>query len=94
MCFCGSSLSGFALPPLIVLSLGAGIIEILDKSFTIAERTEEYKMTYKFYKQLHLLYKAQKINQDEVYIRESEFVANLKYLPREKYLKDVKLNGY
>ena len=92
--FCTSGLSGFALPPLTVLSLGAGIIEILDRSYSTAERIEEYKMAYKFYKQMLLLYKGNKLTEEEINMREYEFIANLKYLPREKYLKEMKLNGY
>lgn len=91
--FSASGLSSLALPPLVCLSLGAGVIEILDKRLKISERIEEYKLIYKFYRQLLHLYKADKINEKEVNIREEEFVSNFNYFPREKYLEKVHLNG-
>jgi hypothetical protein len=65
-------LSSLALPPLVCLSLGAGVIEILDKRSKISERIEEYKLIYKFYRQLLHLYKANKINEKEINLREGE----------------------
>jgi hypothetical protein len=50
--FSASGLSSLALPPLVCLSLGAVVIEILDKRLKISERIEEYKLIYKFYRQL------------------------------------------
>jgi hypothetical protein len=91
--FSASGLSSLALPPLVCLSLGARVIEILDKRLKISERIEEYKLIYKFYRQLLHLYKADKINEKEINIREEEFVSNFNYFPREKYLKKVHLNG-
>jgi hypothetical protein len=91
--FSASGLSSLALPPLVCLSLGAGVIEILDKRLKISERIEEYKLIYKFYRQLLHLYKADKINEKEINIREEEFVSNFNYFPREKYLEKVHLNG-
>jgi hypothetical protein len=91
--FSASGLSSLALPPLVCLSLGAGVIEILDKRLKISERIEEYKLTYKFYRQLLHLYKADKINEKEINLREEEFVSNFNYFPREKYLEKVHLNG-
>jgi hypothetical protein len=76
-----------ALPPLDCLSLGAVVIEILDKRLKISERIEEYKLIYKFYRQLLHLYKADKINEKEVNLREEEFVSNFNYFPKEKYLE-------
>jgi hypothetical protein len=87
--FSASGLSSLALPPLVCLSLGAGVIEILDKRLKI----EEYKLIEKFYRQLLHLYKADKINEKEINIREEEFVSNFNYFPREKYLEKVHLNG-
>jgi hypothetical protein len=89
--FSASGLSSLALPPLVCLSLGAGVIEILDKRLKISERIEEYKLIYKFYRQLLHLYKADKIN--DINLREEEFVSNFNYFPREKYLEKVHLNG-
>jgi hypothetical protein len=93
--FSASGLSSLALPPLVCLSLGAGVIEILDKRLKISERIEEYtrKLIYKFYRQLLHLYKANKINEKEINLREEEFVSNFNYFAREKYLKKVHLNG-
>jgi hypothetical protein len=91
--FSASGLSSLALPPLVCLSLGAGVIEILDKRLKISERIEEYKLIYKFYRQLLHLYKVDKINEKEINLREEEFVSNFNYFPREKYLEKVHLNG-
>jgi hypothetical protein len=91
--FSASGLSSLALPPLVCLSLGAGVIEILDKRLKISERIEEYKLIYKFYRHLLHLYKADKINEKEINLREEEFVSNFNYFPREKYLEKVHLNG-
>jgi hypothetical protein len=91
--FSASGLSSLALPPQVCLSLGSGVIEILDKRLKISERIEEYKLIYKFYRQLLHLYKADKINEKEINIREEEFVSNFNYFPREKYLEKVHLNG-
>jgi hypothetical protein len=91
--FSASGLSSLALPPLVCLSLGAGVTEILDKRLKISERIEEYKLIYKFYRQLLHLYKADKINEKEINLREEEFVSNFNYFPREKYLEKVRLNG-
>jgi hypothetical protein len=91
--FSASGLSSLALPPLVCLSLGAGVIEILDKRLKISERIEEYKFIYKFYRQLLHLHKADKINEKEINLREEEFVSNFNYFPREKYPEKVHLNG-
>jgi hypothetical protein len=93
--FSASGLSSLALPPRVCLSLGSGVIEILDKRLKISERIEEYtrKLIYKFYRQLLHLYKANKINEKEINLREEEFVSNFNYFPREKYLEKVHLNG-
>jgi hypothetical protein len=40
-----------------------------------------------------VLYKADKINEKEINLREEEFVSNFNYFPREKYLEKVRLNG-
>lgn len=92
--FSASGLSAFAFIPLAALSLGAGVFEVIDKSLNISERKEEYKQTYKFYKQLLNLIKANSISEQEAYIREKDFINNLKYFPLEKYVKQTQLNGY
>ena len=80
--------------PLAALSLSAGIVEVIDKAMNIVERQEEYKQSYKFYKQLLNSYKSKAITEEEVYKREEDFIKNLVYLPREKYIKQTLLNGY
>lgn len=92
--FSTSSLSAFALLPLASLSIAAGLVEIVDKSLQIAERKEEYKHAYKFYKTLVNSLKAGTLTEAEVLEREQEFVRDLKYFPMEKYLKKKGLNGY
>lgn len=89
-----SGLSAFAFIPLASLSLSAGIVEVIEKSLNILERKEEYKQCYNFYKQQLNLLKAKKISEEEVYVREQDFINNLVYFPIEKYVKKVQLNGY
>lgn len=88
------SLSGYYYFPLTLLSLGGGGLEILEKSLNISERTEEYKHAYKFYRQFLHFYKAKKLTESEINLREHDFVSTLHFFPREKYLKMVQLNGY
>lgn len=92
--FSTSSLTAFALLPLASLSIGAGIIEIVDKTLHIAERKEEYHYAYKFYKTLLNSLKAKVITEEDALIKEQDFVRDLKYFPMEKYLKKKCLNGY
>ncbi|GBN14802.1 hypothetical protein AVEN_109795-1 [Araneus ventricosus] len=87
-------LSAFVMVPLAALSLSAGIVEVIDKALNIVERKEEYKQSYKFYKQLLNLFKSNALSEEEVYKREQDFINNLVYLPREKYMKQTLLNGY
>ena len=87
-------LSAFVLVPLAALSLSVGIVEVIDKALNIMERKEEYKQSYKFYKQLLNSYKSNTLSEEEVYKREEDYIHNLVYLPREKYMKQTLLNGY
>lgn len=87
-------LSAFVMIPLGALSLSAGIVEVIDKALNLLERKEEYKQSYKFYKQLLNSYKSRALTEEEVYMREEDFIKNLVYLPREKYMKQTQLNGY
>ncbi|GBO36549.1 hypothetical protein AVEN_166994-1 [Araneus ventricosus] len=87
-------LSAFVMVPLAALSLSAGIVEVIDKALNIVERKEEYKQSYKFYKQLLNSFKSNALSEEEVYRREEDFINNLVYLPREKYMKQTQLNGY
>lgn len=92
--FCASGFSAFALPPMAVLTLGAALIEGLDKQLKISSRTHEYKLVYTFYKHLLNLYKANEINEHDIKISEDKFLVNLNFFPREKYMKQMGLNGY
>lgn len=87
-------LSAFVMVPLAALSLSVGIVEVIEKALNIVERKEEYKQSYKFYKQLLNSYKSNAITEEEVYKREEDFINNLVHLPREKYMKQTQLNGY
>lgn len=87
-------LSAFVMVPLAALSLSVGIVEVIDKALNIVERKEEYKQSYKFYKQLLNSHKSNAITEEEVYKREEDFISNLVHLPREKYMKQTELNGY
>lgn len=92
--FSASGLSAFAFLPLAALSIGAGVIEILDKSLKVSERKEEYRQAYKFYKSLLNTYRAGLISESDLLIKEQEFIKDLNYFPLEKYMKKKNLNGY
>ncbi len=92
--FSSSGLSAFAFVPLAALSLGAAFIEVLEQSLKIGQRKEEYRFAYKFYQELLNLYKAGELNDSDVSRKEAEFFKSLNFLPREKYIKQAKLNGY
>src|ERR1700754_1427654 len=64
--FTSSSLTAFAFLPLAALSLGAALVEVLEKPLKIAQRKEEYRFAYKFYKELLNLYKSGDLNDAEV----------------------------
>lgn len=89
-----SGVSGIYYLPLILIGLLSSVVEILEKTLNINERIESYKFSYKFYKQLLHYYRAQKLNEDEINLREHEFNNNLNFFPLEKYLKESQLNGY
>ena len=92
--FSSLGLSAFALVPLAVLSLGATFIEVLEQPLKIGQRKEEYRFAYKFYQELLNLYKGGELSEFDVNKREAEFIKTLNFFPREKYIKQVKLNGY
>lgn len=92
--FSSSGLAAFIFVPLAALSLSVGIVEIVEKSLNILEKKEEYKQCYVFYKQLLNLLKSKSISEDEIYMREQDFINNLKFFPVEKYVKQTQLNGY
>ena len=92
--FSSSGLSAFAFLPLAALSLGAALIEVLEQPLKIGQRKEEYRIAYKFYKELLNLYNVNELNDSDVSKREAEFIKTTNFFPREKYIKQVKLNGY
>jgi hypothetical protein len=92
--FSSSGLSAFAFLPLAALSLGAALIEVLEQPLKIGQRKEEYRIAYKFNKELLNLYKVKELNDSDVSKREAEFIKTTNFFPREKYIKQVKLNGY
>lgn len=96
--FATSSLSGIAVTPLFAISAISVIIEILDNEFKtslkLMDRVEEYKLSFNFYCELLHLFEARQISEEEIHLREKDFIKNLKYFPREKYLKQMKINGY
>ena len=92
--FSASGLSAFAMLPLASLSLGTVLIEILEKYLRIAERKAEYKTAYSFYLELLAMYKSGELTNEEIIKRENELRKTLQFFPREKYMKQVKLNGY
>ena len=92
--FSSLGLSAFALVPLAVLSLGAAFIEVLEQPLKIGQRKEEYLFAYKFYQELLNLYKGGELSEFDVSKREAEFIKTINFFPREKYIKQAKLNGY
>lgn len=90
----GSGLAAFAFIPLAGLSMSVGIVEIIEKSLNILERKEEYKQCYNFYKNLLNLLKSKSITEEEIYLREQDFINTLRFFPIEKYVKKTQLNGY
>ncbi len=92
--FSSSGLSAFAFVPLASLSLGAALIEVLEQPLKIGQRKEEYRFAYKFYQELLNLYKGGELSEFDVSKREAEFIKTLNFFPREKYIKQAKLNGY
>jgi hypothetical protein len=92
--FSSSGLSAFAFVPLAALSLGAALIEVLEQPLKIGQRKEEYRIAYKFYKELLNLFKVGELSDSDVSKREAEFIKTTNFFPREKYIKQVRLNGY
>jgi hypothetical protein len=92
--FSSSGLSAFAFVPLAALSLGATLIEVLEQLLKIDQRKEEYRFAYKFYQEMLNLYKAKELSDSDVSRKEAEFNKSLNFPPREKYIKQAKLNGY
>lgn len=81
-------------PILATLSLVNGILILFEKNINQNEKISEFLIVYKFYNQIFLLFKAQKITEEEINVREKDFLENIQFFPREKYLKQAELNGY
>lgn len=92
--FSVSGISSYYYLPLSLLSLVSAIIEVIEKSMKQNERIVEYKLTYKFYNSLLNLYQVKKITMEDIKLRENDFMENIQFFPREKYIKQLKLNGY
>ena len=92
--FTGSSLTAFVFVPLAVLSLGSAILMGLNEILNIKEKMLEFKKCYKFYRDMSLLFKSNKITEIEIYNKEHDFLDSINYFAVEKYLKKKKLNGY
>jgi hypothetical protein len=92
--FRSSGLSAFAFIPLAALSLGSALIEVLKLPLKVGQRKEEYRFAYKFYQELLNLFKVGELSDFDVSKREIEFIKTTNFFPREKYIKQVKLNGY
>jgi len=84
----------FLLPLLTMFSLLNGIVEIFEKSYKLNKRIIEYRICYKFYNQLILLYKSKKIIEASICLKEADFKETINFFPREKHLKQTQLNGY
>lgn len=89
-----SGLTAFVFVPLSALSLSAGIVEIFEKTLHILSKKIEYKQCHIFYKQLLILFKSKSISEEEIYMKEQDFISNLQFFPVEKYVKQTQLNGY
>lgn len=92
--FSSVGLTAFYYLPLSYFGLGSGFLEILEKFIKERERLSEFQISYKFYRQMIHLFKSKKITEEEINIREKEFIDNMTFFPREKYLKQAELNGY
>ena len=92
--FSAAGLSAFIMLPLASLSLGSVIIELIEKHLNIADRKAEYRTTYNFYNELLSLLKCGQLTVEEVIQRETEMRKTFRFFPREKYMKQVRLNGY
>ena len=92
--FSASGLSPFAMLPLASLSLGTVLIEICEKYLRITEGKAEYKTGYSFYLELLAMCKIRELINKEIIKRENELLKMLQFFPREKYMKQVKLNCY
>lgn len=86
-------LSAFVGPlPLLVMSVGALFVDIVDKAYKVAERANEFERIAADYRDLVNM--ATRYTPERVAERECEIKKNSKFFPREVYLKQMKLNGY
>lgn len=92
--FASSSVSAFMYIPLGILGVVSGFLDLIEKYVNLHEKKESYMIAYRFYKQLLIMYKQKMLSDTEVATREKDFLDSLNYLPREKYIREMKLNGY
>jgi hypothetical protein len=88
--FSSYGLSEFAFLPLASLIRA----EVLEQPLKIGQRKEEYRFAYKFHPELLNLYEAEELSESDASKREAEFIKTTNFCAREKYIKQVKLNGY
>src|SRR5258705_252567 len=86
-----SGLSAFIFLPLASLSLGAAIIQIIEDQFNFKEQEALCKKTFQFYIELLNIYQQ---GEEDILIFEENFIKTIHAIPREKYLKQMGLNGY
>ena len=87
--FSASGLSAFLLLPLASLSLGAVLIELIEKHLNIADRKAEYRITYDFYNELISLLKCGQLTIEEKYIKKVR-LNGYKYCKNESMKKQDK----
>ena len=86
-----SGLSAFVFLPLASLSLGAAIIQIIEDQFHFKEQEALCKKTFQFYIELLNIYQQ---GEEDILKFEESFLQTVHAIPREKYLKQMGLNGY
>lgn len=88
-------LSAFIGPlPIIVISLGALLIEVGDKVYKVSEKMHEFERMAADYRDLLYSFTIAPTDTDAILRREREIKKNSKFYPLETYLRDMRLNGY
>lgn len=90
----GPSLGIFIDVHLAILSYITGLLLGLDKILKIKEIMIDFQKCYKFYEDLLLQYRSGKINDQDIFDKESAFKKSITTTAVEKYLKRKGLNGY
>src|SRR5258705_11758600 len=86
-----SGLSAFVFLPLASLSLGAAINQIIEEQFNFKEQEALCKKTFQFYIELLNIYQQ---GEEDILKFEEKFIKSVYAIPREKYLKQMGLNGF